>query len=183
MTMNLDSSKLAVCLSDETVLRLFKLRRCNSETLDSVVSRLATTKPCSPTQERGFTSRKLEVCRDLPSMAAQKPKLKYKYKLAFLGEELGANTLGELFGEFVDALQHVAPDAVEKLATLRSRKRAFLSRERGSIHPGRPDLKTIRTATGWWISANVGRADLHRALLASCVASGLAIDEDIRFIR
>jgi hypothetical protein len=178
MTIHFEPSTLAVCLREETILSLLNLRQAEGETLESVISRLAELAPHQPTYERGLETKEPVVRRACPENHG----LKYKYRLAFLGEELGANTLSELFGALVDSLALVAAEATEKLASMKSRKRAFISRDRGSIHPGRPDLKTLKTATGWWISANIGRVDLSRALDAVCEASGLEVGKDIRFL-
>jgi hypothetical protein len=108
---------------------------------------------------------------------------KGKYALFILGETLRADALGALFASAVDALYHIDPDAVERLSAMRARTRAYIARQRGAIHPGRPDLKVLRSRSGWWVSANVGRDDVERALRALCKASGLIFGQDVRLER
>jgi hypothetical protein len=106
-----------------------------------------------------------------------------KYGLELLGEPLRASTLAELFGALIDRLAELDPEAVEKLSTMRSTKRGFVSREKNAIHPGRPDLPLRRTRSGWWISANIGTEDLERALRRTREANDLVYCRDIRFLR
>jgi len=105
-----------------------------------------------------------------------------KYTLHFLGEGLRANTLGQVFVELIDALSDVAPDCVETLATMTARKRAYVSRTRENIHPGRADLPTLKTRSGWWVSNNISKKDLEQACKAVCQATGLTWNEDIRLL-
>lgn len=95
-----------------------------------------------------------------------------------MGETLRARTLGEMFAKVADALAYVDPDSLERLATRRARKRAFVARDRQAIHPGRP---VLRSDSGWWVSANIGTEDVRRALRAVCAASGLSCGRDMRF--
>jgi hypothetical protein len=62
-----------------------------------------------------------------------------------------------------------------------ARKRAFVAKNRSAIHPRRPDLRVLRTASGWWVSANIGTANIERSLRAACQASGLSYGDDVQF--
>ena len=104
-----------------------------------------------------------------------------KYSADFLGVRLAAWTLPEMFAQFVDLAAYVAPEAIEKLAGMRSRNRRYVSRNREGIHPGRSDLDVTRTASGWWISKNIGQVDLARALEALAQAAGLNFGADVKF--
>lgn len=104
-----------------------------------------------------------------------------KYVAEFLGVRITAWTLPELFAGLVDLTADVAPEALDKLAAMRARRRRFVARSREAIHPGRQDLGVMRTASGWWISRNIGQADLKRALQALARAAGLGFGEDVRF--
>lgn len=104
-----------------------------------------------------------------------------KYSAEFLGARLTAWTLPEIFAEIVDLTAEVAPEALDKLATMRARRRRFVARKPEAIHPGRQDLSVMRTASGWWISKNIGQADLKRALQALGQAAGLSFGEDVKF--
>ena len=64
---------------------------------------------------------------------------------------------------------------------MRSRKRGYVARNKSHIHPGRPDLATFKTNSGWWISTNVGTEDVIRNLNALCCAGNLKFSTDIRF--
>jgi hypothetical protein len=39
----------------------------------------------------------------------------------------------------------------------------------------------MKTASGWWISKNIGQEDLKRALWALCQASNLTFGLDVTF--
>jgi len=105
-----------------------------------------------------------------------------KYGLELLGDTLRADTLPQLFGALIDRLVELDPKAVEKVSPLRAATRGFVSREQDAIHPGRPDLPLLKTRSGWWISANIGKEDLERALRRTCEANGLVCGHDIRFL-
>ncbi|MGJ8585144.1 MAG: hypothetical protein ACSHXD_13685 [Marinosulfonomonas sp.] len=104
-----------------------------------------------------------------------------KYSAEYLGKAIHVETLPEVFATVVDLTNEVAPEALEILANMRARKRRFISRTADAIHPGKPTLPVEQTASGWWISKNVGQEDLIRALNALCDASGLKFGEDIKF--
>lgn len=104
-----------------------------------------------------------------------------KYTAEFLGVVLTAWTLPEVFAEIVDMTAQVAPEALEKLAALRARKRTFVAQTKEAIHPGNRHLPTMRTASGWWISKNIGQEDLKRALRNLADAAGLTYGRDMIF--
>jgi hypothetical protein len=97
-----------------------------------------------------------------------------------LGERIGAPTLGKLFAAVVDAIHHLDPTAIERLAAMKARSRRFVSRAQEDVHAGRLDLPLLQTCSGWWVSRNIGKRDLHRALDALCRASGLTYRDDLR---
>lgn len=171
MSASTSSPMMTVKLREATVGLLMAQRIAECETLDVVVARLAgaAASTFEPSPERHAVAP--EQC----STGDDK-----KYALIMLGDTLRADTLFELFAKVVDALAAVDPAAVERLAMKRSRKRAFVAKDRESIHPGRPELQVRRTASGWWVSANIGTADLERALQAACETSGLSYGQDIR---
>ena len=78
-------------------------------------------------------------------------------------------------------MAEVAPEALENLATHRSRKRRFVTRNRDEVHPGRSDLRVLRTSSGWWISGNIGREDLKRTLRELTAVAGLTFGQDLVF--
>ena len=152
-------------LRPETVALLAGARRSESETLDTVAARLAA----------------LARRPDEAPEAAVPLTGRAKHRAEVLGERVAAPTLGRLFAAVVDRIHAVAPEAVEALSRERARTRAFVARETGGVHPGRPDLRVLRTRSGWWVSANVGAVDVRRGLVALCAVAGLEFGADIRF--
>jgi len=90
--------------------------------------------------------------------------------------------LPEIFAQFVDMTAKVAPEALDKLAGMSARRRRFVARNPEAIHPGNRHLPITRTASGWWISKNIGQEDLKRALRALCDAAGLTFGADVKFL-
>ena len=117
------------------------------------------------------------VCREIPSAHPDR-----KYTADFLGTRVTAWTLPEIFAHIVDLTADVAPEALEMLATMRARTRRFVARSPELVHPGRRDLLVMRTKSGWWVSRNIGREDLMRALRALAQAAGLEYGEDVRLL-
>lgn len=103
-----------------------------------------------------------------------------KHSAEFLGLAIGAQTLPEIFVRIVDMTALVAPEVLDRLSEMRASKRRYVARDPQAIHPGRPDLAVKRTGSGWWISGNIGRKDLERALNALAEAAGLIFGKDIR---
>lgn len=194
--------KLLVELSQSTVALLMSHGLHDAETIDNIIERHfkrdnvsgdqlttppkgmdAKTTPARPSvqpenYERDELDKRIKPRASAPSRAGQTQ----KYTLIFLGDELRAATLGHMFVELIESLSNVAPEGVEKLATMKSRKRAFVSRNREAIHPGQSDLKTLKTKNSWWVSANIGRRDFNRALDALCKAIGLTVSKDVRLL-
>lgn len=163
----------------ESTVALLMAQRLGDETLDAVTARLArVTSP--DRQVRAAVSAPPGAIRE--GSGTRRSPQAGKYGLRLLGETLRAGTLAGAFGALIDRLTELDPGVVEKLAPRRSRKRAYVAKERAAIHPGRPDLPVRRTRSGWWISANIGSADLDRALRAVCAASGLTYGRDVCFL-
>ena len=171
------SPVVLVRMRESTVVLLMARRQHKDETLDVVSARLASSG--LPNQSQPIA---LPPLTSRTHAAARCQRETGKYGLELLGEPLRASTLAELFGALIDRLAELDPEAVEKLSTMRSTKRGFVSREKNAIHPGRPDLPLRRTRSGWWISANIGIEDLERALRRTCEANDLVYCRDIRFL-
>jgi hypothetical protein len=73
------------------------------------------------------------------------------------------------------------PAVLERLAAITARNRRYVARSKAEIHPGRPDLATIKTHSGWWVSSNVGARDVQRGLMALCQVGSLTFGTDVRF--
>lgn len=133
----------------------------------------------APEVIQSLKARAIEACQSGQEVAL--PVRAGKYAAEFLGVGISATTLPGIFSQIVDLMAEVAPDALELLAKRKSRKRRFVARDRQNIHPGRSDLRVIRTASGWWTSGNIGRDDLKRALRELATAAGLAFGRDVVF--
>lgn len=103
------------------------------------------------------------------------------YVASIFGVPIGANTLGALLRNVVDAIHDLDPPAIERLSQMKARTRRYVAREREQVHAGRRDLPVLQTRSGWWVSANIGRPDLVRSFRALCRASGLRYGHDIQF--
>lgn len=106
---------------------------------------------------------------------------RHKHNAEYLGERIGGRTLPEVFAAIVDLTASLAPEALEDLANMSARSRRYVARKPEAIHPGNSRLPTMQTASGWWISKNIGQEDLRRALMALCSASGLRFGTDVKF--
>lgn len=102
-----------------------------------------------------------------------------KYPFVFPGQPFAAATLPAVFAQVIDATATVAPEALETLATRRTRARRFISRHPEQVHLRSPNLPMARTGSGWWISTNIGENDLIRALKALCEDAGLEFGKDL----
>lgn len=117
---------------------------------------------------------------DQPILDTVTPK-RGKYAAEFLGVPFAAGTLAEVFGQIVDMMAVVAPEALVLLSEIRTRARRYVSLTAGEVHFISPYLPTIQTKSGWWISKNVSRRQLGQALRTTCAVSKLTFGEDIKF--
>ncbi len=102
-----------------------------------------------------------------------------RHAVEFLGVLIAKRTLPEVFAEIVDLMAEVAPEALDRLSEFKARSRRFVSRKPEAIHPGSRHLPVMRTASGWWISKNIGQEDLKRALRALCMAADITFGKDL----
>ena len=177
MKRSISSPMMTVTLREATVALLMAQRANEQETLDSVVARLAGA-------PAPIMSPPPIVARPAPRAVVEqlRPDRGNKYGVIVLDVTITAPTLSKMLGKVVDVLAAVDAAAIERLATMSARKRAFVARTRDAVHPGRPDLPTHRATSGWWVSANIGTADIERALRALSDASGLSYGYDIVFL-
>jgi len=170
MTMSFDGTAILISLPEATVARLLAVRTSDLESISDVVDRmLAAREPAKPK----------ELACQQTFGAASSPQGKYSCEV--LGSAFQASTLPVLFGAVIDLVNELDPAALKQFSQDRARKRTFVSHDKRAIHPGRPDLGVIRTASGWWISSNVGTKDIERALRALAKTTGLVFGKDIRF--
>lgn len=184
MTMIQPSPTVFVTLYESTVAMLMALR-AEGETLDAVAARcvqvarqasVATSAPvlAPPTP--------VEAASPSPVGGSTWPAATAGFYVAsILGAPVGADTMGRLFRNVVDAIHDLDPAVIERLAGMKARTRRFAARAREDVHAGRRDLPVLQTRSGWWVSANIGRPDLVRGLRALCAAGGLRYGRDIRF--
>jgi hypothetical protein len=161
-----------VQLREATLGRLVELRANPDEPLDEVVSRLAVRPPSAVKPE--VTTRPT-IARCQTSASSR------KHVAEVLGQRVEAPSLGLLFAAVIDLVAEIDSAVLERLAADRARTRRYISRLKAEIHPGRSDLRTIVSQSGWCVSANVGEEDLRRGLVALCRAGSLKFGEDIRF--
>ncbi|MDV7145637.1 hypothetical protein R3X27_23385 [Tropicimonas sp. TH_r6] len=169
---------ITVKLREATVALLWAQRNDDGETLDAVVARLARIASSVAATFPGLG----QTVRSVAAQPRRSRDSGEKYAHVMLGETFHAGTLGEMLAKVIDTLVALDPATVERLAAMRSRKRAFVAKDCKAIYLGRPDLPTLETSSGWWISSNIGVADIERTLRAACKASGLRYGRDIAFL-
>ncbi|MBW6495552.1 MAG: hypothetical protein K0B16_13535 [Burkholderiaceae bacterium] len=186
MNMLHPSPTVFVRLHESTVATLMALRS-DDETLDAVTARcadlarkvsLVDSTPAPPIASPSAAEPASTVVATVSTWPEATSGL---YVASILGAPIGANTLGSLLCNAVDAIHDLDPTAIERLARLKARTRHYVAREPEQVHAGRRDLPVLQTRSGWWVSANMGRADLVRSLRALCQANGLRFGQDIRF--
>lgn len=163
-------------LSQSTVALLMAQRQHDTETIDNIIQRHLNYV--------GSDERQSKTPPRATHIRAPQQKLSAKsegYKGEVLGKPIRSETLASFFAAVVDTIYDVAPEAIAQLAQMRARTRAYVARTRTAVHPERIDLPTKKTSSGWYISENIGRKDLVRALKALCQAADLSYGRDIRF--
>jgi hypothetical protein len=165
---------LLVELSQSAAALLISQRQHDGETIDSIILR-----HFKRGNDSGELRKRQEAQRTRAEhVPAEQPRT---YKGEVLGRPIRAETLSAFFAEVVDTIDEVAPETLRSLAEMRARTRAYVSRTSASVHAGRTDLPTRKTSSGWYVSENIGRKDLIRALKALCCVAGLSYGRDIRF--
>jgi hypothetical protein len=104
-----------------------------------------------------------------------------KYIGEFLGERVCARTLPDFFETVVNMTSAVAPEVLVELSTWCMGSRRFVAAGPDTVHPDSPHLPVVQTASGWWVSKNIGQEDLKRALWALCHVSRLTFGSDVTF--
>lgn len=158
-----------VPLSSSFIEALLKLRVVFD---DDLVSALRTSLADSTAPSAAPAQAKSPAVSTLP---------RGKYAAEFLGITVATRTLPEVFARIVDMTAIAAPEALERLARVRTRERRFISRDPQEIHLGNRHLPVMQTTSGWWISKNTGQEDLKRALRALCQTSGIDFGTDVKF--
>ena len=174
MFSDMNDGQILVPLREKTIATLAKLRKSPNESLDDIIGRTAKLEP---ENSNGASSAPPSPHPSQEPDFAAKPKC----SVEVLGQLVGADSLSQMFAEVVDLVHGLAPEVLEKLATMKAQKRRYIARSRHDVHPGRSDLLVIGTRSGWYVSRNVGKRDVERALRALCEAANLVFGIDIRF--
>lgn len=98
-----------------------------------------------------------------------------------IGHRVSGATLSELFARCVDVIHKLDPPAIEKLAGKKTHARRYVARRREDIHLKSPHLETIKTESGWWISANVSEQQVTTAMRLLAGAANLTFGKDFVF--
>lgn len=114
------------------------------------------------------------LVKDTPS-----PTKLAKYEACILGDKVSASTLPALVVGIIEWFEGNDPKALERLAATEARLRRYVGKRREVIHPGRQDLPVIRSAGGWYTSANIGFEDASRWVEAMCAAARLKPKADL----
>lgn len=173
MSHMVDSDSIIVSLPRVLVWALIRTRAAFDESIaDSMQKRLEQDAASSESAHRQETSAQGTV---QPSA--------HKYQAEFLGETITARVLPEIFAQIVDLVARLQPEILDRLASIRTRKRRFVSRNREEIHLGSRHLEVMQTKSGWWVSKCIGQADLERALRELARVAGLEFGNEIKFER
>ncbi len=168
------SSVLFAQLTQPTVALLLSQRRHENEALDLIIARNA-----KEILDVAISSSEADTI-----VKPQEPistTCNGLHRAEVLGEIVTAATLGRLFAEVVDLINLVAPEALVRLSKTRARTRAYVAKCSADVHAGRTDLPTRKTRSGWYVSDNVGTADILRALKALAIVAELRFGKDICF--
>jgi len=173
MSSSVEVQTMMISLSEVTVGKLLSMRSSQDETVNKVINRIIANR----------TKERLEQSTKRPTGTALVPPLGAKYGCEVLGRWVYGSTLPKLFANVVDTMNDVAPDSMQRFAEKRAYSRRYISRHRNQVYDHRADLGVMKTRSGWWISTNVGVADVVRGLKALCAVAGLSFGSDIRFTR
>ncbi len=162
------TAKILVPLAEQTVARLMA-RQKNGESLADIIDRISLSPGCERPKDT--------------APAAKRRRGKYTGMLR--GEPIHADTLGELYAQFIDKVHELDPAAIERLAGGESPtgSRRYVARSRDDVHPGKPHLsdRTVKARSGWWVSTNVSRETAEKNLRVLAEVAGLSWERDILF--
>jgi hypothetical protein len=120
-----------------------------------------------------------------PEIAASKraATVPHRTKLGakILGQRIPGHSLSDLFGNCVDVIHELDPTALERLAQIKTHARHYVARRAEQIHLKSPHLETLRTQSGWWISANVSEQQVEKAFRLLAEAANLTFGKDVIF--
>lgn len=99
------------------------------------------------------------------------------------GEFVPAATAVNLVAELLDRLARQHPNLLETLAPkTRTKKRAFVARDKADLYPGRPDLAHMSRpiGDGYWLATNNSTARKDRLVRVAAAEAGLTFGRDLR---
>lgn len=104
-----------------------------------------------------------------------------KLEVEILGQRFSGQSLSDLFGQCVDVIDGLYPEALERFAQKRTHARRYVARRKQEIHIKSPHLETTCTKSGWWISNNVSEQQVTAALQLLAEAAELEYGRDVIF--
>lgn len=104
---------------------------------------------------------------------------KTKLSAEILGQIVPGTSLSDLFARCVDVIHELDPIAIERLSVVKTHARRYVARRRENIHFRSPHLQTIKTESGWWVSANVSEAQVTTAMQLLASKAGLTFGKDL----
>jgi len=102
-------------------------------------------------------------------------------KAEILGRRVSGATLPDLFARCVDVIHELDPSAIERLAGKKTHARRYVAYRSKDVHLKSRHLKTMKTGSGWWISANVSGNQVTTAMRLLADAANLAFGKDVIF--
>ena len=172
--MNISSGEIAITivLPEATVGQLI-------EALSPLMAdQIQTVQRSTKEPEKPQRNPEPRVSRPVPQ-----PGNRSKYQLEFLGSTVGYATLPEVFAAAIDLVHDLDPKSLERLSRKQpSNKRNYISRDETKVHIHSPNLPTLKTKSGWWISKNISESQLIGSLTALCRAAGMEYGKDLRLL-
>lgn len=102
-------------------------------------------------------------------------------KVKIRGQRVSGATLPDLFARCVDVIHELDPLAIERLAGKKTHARRYVARRSEDVHLKSHHLETMKTGSGWWISANVSEQQVTTAMLLLANAANLTFGKDFIF--
>ena len=139
--------------------------------------RAALEAHCPPSTEQQLKTSPRTVCLKASGNCSSNQSMAAE----ILGQIVRGATLPDLFGRCVDLVHDLDPEVIERLSREKTHARRYVARKPDAIHVRSPHLGTRKTASGWWISANVSEQQVRKAMRLLARAAGLSFGKDLIF--
>ncbi len=163
----MSSDFVLIPLRSDTLAQVLAARK-DGESIDKCIARI--------TKVAGMPKRRRPTPEppDIPVGAT-------KYHGILFGQELPADTLGDLLVVALRRLAQRNPGFLERLSRETRRKRRIVARNAVDLYPGRPDLSVYakEVMQGWWVGTNYSKCDVRAILQIACDVAGLAYGRDL----